>query len=432
MQEREMNLFKLREHRTDVRTEVTAGFTTFLAMLYIIPVNASILSAAGMPYDALITATAVMTIIASVLNGLWANTPIAMSVGMGLNAYFSFGLVKGMGIPWQSALGIVFVSGILYILISMTPLRRWMIETIPLDVKRAVSAGIGAFIAFIGMVQLKLVTASPSTLVTLGDLKDPHVLIGLFGLLLAVFFTLKRYQGAFILSVVLTALLAWAAGIEKMPEHFVSWPASMAPIAFELDIASALTLSLAPVIIIFLVTDLFDTLGTLAGVGMRAELFKGKNSVPLQRTIEADAAVTMLSGLAGVTSTTAFIESAAGVEAGGRTGLSAVVTGLLFILPLFFLPFFQAIPSNAIYPILIVIGVMMFGELQHIDYSDPAVKYGTFFIVLGMPVTYSITDGLLLGALAYVFIRFIQKRFRDIDIAMGVLAAVALLVFFVL
>jgi len=427
-----MNVFKLKEHQTDVRTEVAAGMTTFMAMLYIIPVNASILSAAGMPYDALITATAVMTIFASILNGLWANTPIAMSVGMGLNAYFSFGLVKGMAIPWQTALGIVFLSGILYIFISMTPVRRWMIETIPLDIKRAVSAGIGAFIAFIGLQQSKIVVESTSTLVTMGDFKDAHVLLALLGLALAMFFTLKRYKSAFILSIVLTTIIAWAIGIEKLPEAFVSMPASMAPIAFELDIASALTLSMVPVILIFLITDLFDTLGTLTGVGMRADLFKGKKSIPLQKTIEADAVATMISGLAGVTSTTSFIESAAGVEEGGRTGLTAVVTGLLFILPLFFLPFFTAIPSSAINPILIVIGVMMFSELQHIDYQDQAIKYSTFFIVIGMPMMYSITDGLLLGSLAFVFVRIAQKRYQDIGIAMGILAAMALLVFFVL
>ena len=427
-----MNLFKLQEHKTNVRTEITAGFTTFMAMLYIVPVNAAIMSASGMPYDALITATAVMTIIASILNGFWANTPIAMSVGMGLNAYFSFGLVKGMGIPWQSALGIVFVSGVLYMFISMTPLRRWMIETIPMDIKRAVSAGIGAFIAFIGLEQMKIIVDSPSTLVTIGNFQDSHVLLGLFGLALAILFTLKKYKGAFILSIVLTTLFAWIAGIEKLPEEFFSMPASMAPIAFELDIPSVLTLSMVPVIIIFLITDLFDTLGTLTGVGMRADLFNKKDSLPLQKTIEADAAATMLSGLAGVTSTTSFIESAAGVEEGGRTGLSAVVVGLLFILPLFLLPFFKAIPPNAIYPILIVIGVMMFSELQHIDYQDPAIKYSTFFIVMGMPLMYSITNGLLLGALVFVFINLVQGNYKQIDIAMGVLAAVALLVFFVL
>ncbi len=427
-----MNYFKLKEHNTTVGTEIRAGMTTFIAMLYIVPVNASILSAAGMPYDALITATAVMTILASILNGLWANTPIAMSVGMGLNAYFSFGLVKGMGIPWQSALGIVFLSGILYVLISMTPVRRWMIETIPIDIKRAVSAGIGAFIAFIGLEQSKMIVASSSTLVTIGDFKDAHVLLALLGLFLALFFTLKRYKSALMLSIVMTTLTAWVFGIEKLPESFLSMPASMAPIAFELDIASVLTLSMLPVILIFLITDLFDTLGTLTGVGMRADLFRGKNSVPLQRTIEADAGATVFSGLAGVTSTTAFIESAAGVEEGGRTGLTAVVTGLLFILTLFFLPFFKAIPSNAIYPILIVIGVMMFSELQHINYEDRAVKFSAFFIVLGMPLTYSITNGLLLGALVFAFVRIIEGKYREIGMAMSILALVALLVFFVL
>ena len=427
-----MDLFKLKAHDTDVKTEVTAGMTTFLAMLYIVPVNASIMSASGMPYDALITATAVMTIFASILNGLWSNTPIAMSVGMGLNAYFSFGLVKGMGIPWQTALGIVFLSGILYIIISITPLRRWMIETIPMDIKRATSAGIGAFIAFIGLEQSKIIIENSSTLVTMGDMKSPHVILALLGLALAIFFTLKRLKSALILSIVLTTVVAWVTGIEKLPESFVSMPASMAPIAFELDISSALSLSILPVILIFLITDLFDTLGTLTGVGMRADLFREKNSIPLQKTIEADAVATLTSGLAGVSSTTAFIESAAGVEEGGRTGLTAIVTGLLFILPLFLLPFFQSIPANAINPVLIVIGVMMFSELQHINYKDNAIRFGAFFIVLGMPLTYSITNGLLLGSLAYVFVRIVEGKYRNISIAMSVLAVVALLVFFVL
>lgn len=427
-----MSIFKLKEHGTDVKTEVTAGITTFMAMLYIIPVNASILSASGMPYDALITATIVMTIFASILNGFWANTPIAMSVGMGLNAYFSFGLVKGMGIPWQSALGIVFISGVLYVIISITPIRRWLIETIPLDIKRAVSAGIGAFIAFIGLEQTKIIVDSQATLVKLGNLQDAHVLLALFGLALAIFFTLKKYKAALMFSIVLTTLLAWATGIEEFPHEFFSMPASMAPIAFELDIASVLSLSMLPVILIFLITDLFDTLGTLAGVGMRANLFNEEKSIPLQKTIEADAVATMLSGVAGVTSTTSFIESAAGVEEGGRTGLSAVVVGLLFILPIFLLPFFKAIPSNAIYPILIVIGLMMFSELKNINYDDQAVKYSTFFIVMGMPLTYSITNGLLLGALIYVLVNSFTGKIKEISPAMMILATVGVLIFFIL
>ncbi len=428
-----MDIFKLKENKTNVKTELIAGFTTFMAMLYIVPVNAYILSAAGMPYDALITATIVMTVFASILNGLWANTPIAMSVGMGLNAYFSFGLVKGMGIPWQSALGIVFLSGVLYVLISVTPIRKWLIETIPMDIKRAVSAGIGAFIAFIALEQTKIIVANDATFVTLGNLRDGEVLLALFGLVLAIYFTLKNYKGAFILSIVLTTLFSWLSGLAPFPEEFVSLPASMAPIAFELDIASAFSLTLLPVVLIFLLTDLFDTLGTLAGVGMRAKLFEDDGgSKALQKTIEADAVATMVSGLAGVTSTTSFIESAAGVEEGGRTGLSAITVGFLFLLPLFLLPLFKSIPSNAIYPILIVIGIMMFSELQHIDYSNEATKYATFFIVMGMPLTYSITNGLLLGALVYLLVSIIMGKAKDISPAMFILAIAGILIFFFL
>jgi AGZA family xanthine/uracil permease-like MFS transporter len=428
-----MNLFRLKENKTDVRTEVTAGFTTFMAMLYIVPVNAYILSASGMPYDALVTATIIMSVFVSILNGLWANTPIAMSVGMGLNAYFSFGLVNGMGIPWQSALGIVFISGVLYVIISFTPIRRWLMETIPIDIKRAVSAGIGAFIAFIALEQTKIIVANDSTLVTLGDFKDSDVLLALLGLVLAIYFSIKRYKGSFILSILVTTLFAWVVGISPIPKEFVSFPASIAPIAFELDIVSAFSLSFIPLILIFLLTDLFDTLGTLAGIGMRAKLFENEEgSKALQKTIEADAVGTMLSGLAGVTSTTSFIESAAGVEEGGRTGLSAVTTGLLFLLPLFLLPLFKAIPPNAIYPILIVIGIMMFSELKNIDYTNDASKYATFFIVLGMPMTYSITDGLLLGALVYMLVNIIQGKTKEISPAMIILATAGILIFFFL
>ena len=427
-----LGIFKLKENQTDVKTELTAGLTTFMTMLYIIPVNASILSVSGMPYDALITATIMMSIFASIINGFWSNTPIAMSVGMGLNAYFSFGLVKGMGIAWQSALGIVFISGILYIIISITPLRRWLIETIPIDIKRAVSAGIGTFIAFIGLEQTKIIVDSPATLVTLGNFNDTQVILALFGLVFAIFFTVKKFKGAFMLSIILTTIIAWIVGIQNPPQEFFSMPASIAPIAFELDIKSALTLSMIPIILIFLLTDLFDTLGTLTGVGMRANLFKGEKSIPLQKTIEADAVATMASSLVGVTSTTSFIESAAGVEEGGRTGLSAVVVGLLFILPLFLLPFFKAIPSNAIYPILIVIGVMMFNELKYIDYDNQAIKYSTFFIVLGMPLTYSITNGLLLGALVYVITNIFLGKNKEISTAMTILALMGVVVLFIL
>ncbi len=426
-----MQLFKLKENHTTVKTELVAGLTTFFAMLYIIPVNASIMSASGMPFAALVTATALMTIIASILNGLWANTPVAMSVGMGLNAFFSFGLVNAMKIPWETALGIVFISGILYILISITPLRRWMIDTIPIDIKRAVSAGIGAFIAFIGLKEMGIIVSSEATLVTLGNLKDPAVLLGLFGLSLGLFLTVKKYSGALILSILTTAVIAWFFGLKELPETFFSMPASIMPIALHVDIAAAFSLAFIPVIITFLVTDIFDTLGTLTGVGLRAEMFQEKRSRELEKTIQADGVATAISALAGVTSTTSFIESAAGVEAGGRTGLTAVTTGLLFILPLFMLPFFEAIHTNAIYPVLVIVGALMFSELKSIDYSDPAVMFSTFFLVMMMPLTYSITNGLMLGAFVYVFIELIQGNFKNAGGSMGLLSLIGVLIFFI-
>ena len=424
--------FELQKHNTTVTKEFIAGLTTFFAMLYIIPVNAAIMSKAGMPFDALVTATTLITIIATLATGLWANTPIAMSVGMGLNAYFTFSLVLGMKIPWQTALGIVFVSGVLYFLIALTPLRQWIIDTIPLDIKRATSAGIGAFIAFIGLKEMGVIVDSPATLVTLGNLSDMKVVFGIFTLFVALILTMKRVKGALILSILITALLSWMLGIVKFPKEIVSLPASIKPIALKMDIASALSLSLIPVIVTFLITDIFDTIGTLMGVGMRAKLFDEKDSKKLQKTMEVDAAATALSGILGVSTTTAFIESAAGVEEGGRTGLTAVFTALLFILPLFFLPLFEAIPSFAIYPILVVVGSLMFSELAKIDYSDFAIKYATFFIVLMMPLTYSITDGLMIGAFVYVLIRLFQKRFNVLKTAMGFMALIAIILFYVL
>ncbi|WP_294957311.1 NCS2 family permease [Sulfurovum sp.] len=427
-----MDLFKLKEHDTNVKTEVIAGISTFLAMLYIIPVNAAIMSEAGMPYDALVTATALMTIIATLLNVFWSNTPVAMSVGMGLNAFFTFGLVKGMGMTWQTALGVEVVSSVLYVLVTLTPLRRWLVETMPLDFKRAVSAGIGAFISFIGLEQLHIIVKSDATLVTLGNLKETPVLMGIFALLLSLLLLLRNVRGAFIISIAVTTGLAWTLGISELPKTFVSMPASISPLFFQMDIVAVLKWSMIPVLLTFLITDIFDTLGTLTGLGLRAGLFEGNRSVALEKSIQSDAAGTFLSGFAGVTSTTPFIESAAGVEAGGRTGLTALVTALLFILPLFALPFFKSIPSFAIYPVLILVGTMMFSELRAINYDDPAMQYSTFFTVIGMPLTYSITDGLMLGALVYVVVKVMNNEIKETSKGMMVLAGIGILLFFFL
>jgi len=425
--------FALQRKGTDLRTEFMAGLTTFLTMMYIVPVNGFILADAGLPMPAVITATALITILATAFNGFWSNTPVAMSVGMGLNAYFTYGLVLGMKIPWQTALGIVFISGIIFVVLSFTRFRVWVMHSIPMDLRRAISAGIGAFIAFIGLKQLGIIVPSKATLVTLGALDKPMVLLGIFGLFLTLALYLYRIKGAFILGVLLTSMVAWVGGLAKLPEGIVSLPASIAPIAFHLDILSAASLALLPVIITFLVTDMFDTLGTLTAVGARAGLFQEGDDPDksLEKTLEADAVATVTGSLLGVSTTTSFIESASGVEAGGRTGLTAIVTAAFFILTLFLLPVFQAIPGAAIYPVLVIVGILMFTELGKMDFEqmDLATAAAAFFTVLLMPLTYSITNGLAAGFVSFTLLKLLQGKFSELNVGIYLITLISLIVF---
>jgi adenine/guanine/hypoxanthine permease len=431
--DKRMGFFKLKERGTKVGTEFSAGFTTFLTMMYIVPVNGFVLSDAGLPMDAVVTATALITILATLFSGLWSNTPIAMSVGMGLNAYFSYGLVLGMNIPWQTALGIVFLSGILFVILSLTEFRVWVMTSIPMNLRRAISAGIGAFIAFIGLKQMGMIVANKATLVSLGDFSNPNVLIGVLGLILCFIFYAYKIKASFILAIAITSIVGWIFGLGNLPESVLSMPASIAPIYLKLDIFSAMTLSLLPVIITFLITDMFDTLGTLTGVGTRANLFQenNKEDKSLQRTLEADALATTAGSLLGVSTTTAFVESAAGVEAGGRTGLTAVFTAMFFVTTLFMLPLFKSIPSNAIYPVLVVVGVLMFTELGKIDFkeSDLATSAASFLIVILMPLTFSITNGISAGFLVYTIIKLAKREFKDLNIGILVITIISALAF---
>ena len=430
-----MNFFKLKEHDTTVSKEFYAGFTTFLTMMYIVPVNGFILADAGLPIDAVITATALITILATLFSALWSNTPIAMSVGMGLNAYFSYGLVLGMKIPWETALGIVLLSGILFVILSLTNFRVWIMTSIPMSLRRAISAGIGSFIAFIGLKQMGMIVSNDATLVGLGDFSNSNVLLGVLGLILAFSFYAYRLKGAFILSIAITSCTAWFFGLGELPSSIISMPASISPIFLQLDILSAISLSLLPVIITFLITDMFDTLGTLTGVGTRANLFQANNKddKSLQKTLEADAIATVGGSLLGVSTTTAFIESAAGVEEGGRTGLTAVFTASLFVMTLFMLPLFKSIPSNAIYPVLVVVGVLMFTELGKINFedSDLATSAGAFLIVILMPLTFSITNGIAAGFLVYTIIKIAKKEFADLNIGILIITFISALAFIV-
>ena len=428
-----MNFFKLEERNTTVQKEFYAGFTTFLTMLYIVPVNGFILSDAGLPMDAVITATALITILATLFSALWSNTPIAMSVGMGLNAYFSYGLVLGMKIPWETALGIVFISGLLFVILSLTNFRIWIMTSIPMSLRRAISAGIGSFIAFIGLKQMGMIVSNEATLVGLGDFANPNVLLGVLGLVLSFSFYAYKLRGAFILSIAITSIVAWVFALNETPQALFSIPASIEPILFKLDFLSAISLSLLPVIITFLITDMFDTLGTLTGVGTRANLFQenNKDDLSLQKTLEADAIATVGGSLLGVSTTTAFIESASGVEEGGRTGLTAVFTALLFITTLFMLPLFKSIHPSAIYPVLVVVGVLMFTELGKINFeeSDLATSAGAFLIVILMPLTFSITNGIAAGFIVYTIIKVAKKEFKDLSFGILVITFVSALAF---
>lgn len=428
-----MGFFKLKENNTSITTEFSAGFTTFLTMMYIIPVNGFILADAGLPMDAVVTATAIITILATLLSAIWSNTPIAMSVGMGLNAYFSYGLVLGMNIPWQTALGIVFLSGILFVILSLTNFRIWIMTSIPMNLRRAISAGIGSFIAFIGLKQMGMIVSDKATFVKLGDFSDLNVLIGVLGLVLAFSLYAYKLRGAFILSIAITSIVAWALGLGEIPEAIFAMPSSISPIFMQLDIVSALSLSLLPVIVTFLITDMFDTLGTLTGVGTRAKLFQenNKDDKSLQKTLEADAVATTAGSLFGVSTTTAFIESASGVEEGGRTGLTAVFTALFFVTTLFMLPIFKSIPSNAIYPVLVVVGVLMFTELGKINFedSDLATSAGAFLIVILMPLTFSITNGIAGGFLVYTLIKLAKREFSDLNLGILVITLISALAF---
>lgn len=427
-----LKFFELEENKTSVKQELNAGITTFLAMIYIVPVNAIIMSGTGMPYEALITATALITILATLFNGLYANTPVALSVGMGLNAYFTFGLCKSAEIPWQTALGIVFLSGLLFTILSFTNFRIWVIKSIPLDLRRAISAGIGAFICFIGLKQMGVIVENPATLVGLGNLKDPNVALGIFGLLIIIALFVLKVRASFILGILITSVVAWVFGISPKPEGLVSLPSSVAPIFGQLDIKGALQLAFLPFIITFFVTHLFDSIGTLTGVGNRAKIFSDedpKGMKKLARNLTADAVGSVGGAVMGTSTVTAFAESASGVEAGGRTGLTAVFVALCFILTLFMLPLFKAIPSNAIYPVLVMVGILMFSELGKLDYSDVGILIPAFFIVMLMPFTYSITNGLSFGFISYLFVRLLQRRFSDINLGVLVLAGISLLVF---
>jgi adenine/guanine/hypoxanthine permease len=424
--------FRLRENGTTVRTEVIAGVTTFLAMAYIVFVNPGILSETGMDFGAVFVATCLAAAIGTLIMGLWARYPIAQAPGMGLNAFFAFTVVLGMGVPWQTALSATFVSGVLFFLLAVTGVRESIINAIPMQLKLAVGAGIGLFIAFIGLGNAGLVVPYEPTFVTLGDLHAPTTLLAIFGLVVTAFFLLRGLHGGVFYGIVVTAVAGMGVGLIDLPTAVVSTPPSIAPTfgAAFLHLPELLTAQMAVVVFTMLFVDLFDTTGTLIAVANQAGMLKDNKLPRANRALVSDSVATMAGAALGTSTTTSYIESSAGVGAGGRTGLTSVVTSGLFLLALFFSPLLAVVTPQVTAPALIIVGVMMARGLGEIDWGELEYALPAFVTVITMPLTYNIANGIALGLFLFPLTMAFKGRAREVHPALWGLMA-AFLVYFV-
>lgn len=425
-------LFDLRGHGTTVRTEVVAGLTTFLTMAYIVVVNPAVLGAAGMPVAGVAVATCLAAGFGSILMGLLSNYPLALAPGMGLNAYFTYTVVKGMGLPWQTALGCVFISGVAFLLLTVAGVRQLIVSAVPRSLFAAVAGGVGLFIAFIGLADAGIIVSRPGTMVGLGSLTAPTAALALLGMLLIAGLQARGLKGAMLFGILLTAVIAWIFGLA----HFAPGAYSLSDLsstAFKLDVRQALNLksglglSLVEIIFVFLFVDLFDNIGTLVAVTKRAGLIAPDGSIPrLNRILIADSTAMLVGAVAGTSPVTSYIESAAGVAVGGRTGLTAVVVGILFLCTLFFAPLVQAIPTAATAPALVLVGAMMMGALAEIDWADPAAAIPAFLTVIMVPLTYSIANGLAFGITSHAVLKLVKGQAHPRDWLVYVLAALCI------
>ncbi len=417
-------LFQLKAHNTNVRTEILAGVTTFLTMAYILFVNPAILGETGMDKGAIFVATCLAAAIGSALMGLIANYPIALAPGMGLNAFFTYTVVLHMGHTWQVALGAVFISATLFFLLSIFRIREWIVNSIPLPLRSAIAAGIGLFLALIALKEAGLVVDNPATLVGLGDLHSPGPLLAVLGFFLIVALEARRVTGAVMIGILVVTAIAIGLGVTPFG-GIVSMPPSLAPTFLELDIMGALDVGMISVIFAFLFVDLFDNTGTLIGVAKRAGLMSKDGHLPkMGRALIADSAAAMGGSLLGTSTTTSYIESASGVAAGGRTGLTAIVVAGLFLLALFFAPLAGTVPAFATAPALLFVAVLMTSGLAEIDWDDITVAAPVVITALAMPLTFSIANGIAFGFIAWVVIKALAGRFKELNPALVIRAAI--------
>lgn len=416
--------FALKEHGTSPRIESIAGLTTFLAMVYITVVNPSILAAAGMDFGAVFVATCLAAAFGSIVMGLYGNYPIAQAPGMGQNAFFTFSVVLGMGNSWQTALGAVFISGVIFVALSLLPVREWLVNSIPRNLKLGMAAGIGLFLGFIALKNAGIVVDNDATLVALGDIVSLKPMLCIFGFVIIAGLSARKISGAVIIGILLSTCAGWLFGDVEF-NGIVAMPPSPAPVFLQLDIAAAFQLSMVTVILAMLLVDVFDTAGTLVAVSTRANLLDEQGNLPrLRKALLSDSSATVVGALAGTSSTTSYIESAAGVEAGGRTGLTAVVCGLLFLGCLFFAPLAQSVPAYATASALLFVACLMARSLADIDWQDITESAPAVIAAIAMPLTFSIAEGIGLGFISYILIKVISGRARDCSIAAYIIAVI--------
>ena len=419
--------FNYTSRGSNIKTEVLGGITTFLTMAYIVFVNPAILSDAGMDKGALITVTILATAIGTLIFALLANAPFALAPGMGLNAFFTYSLVIGEGIHWTQALGVVFISGLIFLILAVSGVRKYIAEAIPKELSIASAAGIGLFLSFVGLKGMGVIVGDPDTLVALADF-NPTVLIALLGLVLMGIFEVKKVKGGILISIVITTILSIALGLVELPSAIISAPPSIEPIAFKLDILGALKFSLIGPIFSFMFIDMFDSLAFLISCCKQMGLEDKEGNIKgLSRMLYADVTSTLIGSLLGTSTVTTFGESAAGIAAGARTGLASVVTALLFLVTLLFTPLLSVVPTYAASPALVMVGVFMFSSIRQIDFNDSKIAVSAFITVLLMPLTYSISIGLCFGFISYIIMHVVVKETDKISLTLWIIGALSVL-----
>ncbi|HEX4075661.1 MAG TPA: NCS2 family permease [Candidatus Acidoferrales bacterium] len=419
-------IFHLTENKTTVRQELLAGLTTFMTMAYVVVVNPRILSEAGMPVDGVLFATCISAALATLVMGLWANYPIALAPGMSLNAYFTYTIVIQRGVPWQTALGVVLLSGILFLALTLTNIREQIVNGIPGCLKYGTAAGIGLFIAFVGFRNAGIIVANPSTFVALGKTSDPQVILAAVGVVLIAILMARRVGSAILLGIVIITLVGIPLGVSHWPAHLFSWPHPSGTF-LKLDLRAAFKIGLGELVFVFFFVDLFDNVGTLVGVCEQGGFLRDGVLPRASRALMADAIGTIVGALTGTSTVTSYIESAAGVAAGARTGLGNLMIAALFVGAMFCAPIVSAIPSYATAPALILVGALMCGEVAKVKWSDYTESVPAFLTVIGTPLTFSIATGLSLGLLSFTFLKLFTGKYKEISPLIWVLSVLFLM-----